>query len=71
MTRMNQPAPAAPEQLLYRVAEVAKLLSIGERTVYDLIYAGELQVKRLGRPGSKNPALRVTRASIDAYLARI
>lgn len=73
MTHMTEPVQAEPVQapLLLRVRDVATLLGIGERTVYDLIYAKELEVKRVGRPGSKNKALRVTRASIDAYLARI
>lgn len=68
---MTSPAPTAPAPLLMSAKDVAALLSIGLRTAYDLIYAGEFERKDIGAPGSKHKALRVTTASVHAYLERL
>lgn len=49
---------------LLRVNEVAQLLSIGRRTVYTLVAAGELPAVRVGE------RLRFRPREIDAYLER-
>lgn len=53
----------APPRLL-RVAEVAELLGVCERTVRRLIAGGELRHHRIGH------AVRVSEADLRAYLER-
>jgi excisionase family DNA binding protein len=42
-----QPAPSG--KLAYRVAEAAELLNVSVTTIYELVRAGTLPHKRLGR----------------------
>jgi excisionase family DNA binding protein len=46
------------------VSDTATALCVSERTVWRLIGLGELSVVKIGR------AVRVTRASVEAFLAR-
>lgn len=47
-----------------RIKEVAEQLAVSEQTVRKLIRLGKLDAIRIG-----NRALRITRESIDAYVA--
>lgn len=40
---------ATPDRLLYPVEEVATLLGVTGKTVWNLIYGGELTSRKLGR----------------------
>lgn len=61
----NGNAPDLPEDLrLLRRAEVEQLLGLGRTKVLELIRARELEPVRVGT------ALRVTRASVRAWIAR-
>lgn len=56
-----------PSQLqLLTVPEVAKLLSIGRTSVYDLINAKELEVVKIGRSGR----VRIPVISLRRYIER-
>lgn len=62
-------APAAAGQSVlkpYRVKQVAALLDVHPTTVYRAIGSGALVALRIGRG---NGGLRITRASLDAFLA--
>ena len=50
--------------LLLRITEAADLLAIGRSTVYELIAGEQLETVHIGR------AVRVTRASIEAFVER-
>jgi excisionase family DNA binding protein len=54
---------AAPAVEMLAPADVAKLLNVPEADVISLIMSGELKAKKIGS------SYRVTRASLDAYLA--
>lgn len=56
------PAAADPEPDFYTVGEAAKKLNISERTVYELIYSGELESNKFRR------ARRIPREALDAYI---
>lgn len=60
-----------PKPLFWTIAETATFLSIGTRTVYDLIYAGELPRIEIGVPGSKKPAVRIPVAAVEAYAQKV
>ncbi|MDW8482677.1 MAG: helix-turn-helix domain-containing protein [Meiothermus sp.] len=45
----DQPPQPAPGKLAYRVDEVAEMLSVSATTIYELVRAGTLPHKRLGR----------------------
>ena len=51
------------EQLIFTVAEVAKILKINRNFVYDLINNGLLKSIKLGRT-------KVTRTSLNDFLAK-
>jgi len=57
-------AAAAPGVELMGPADVAKLLGVPEADVMAIITSGELKAKKIGA------SYRVTRASLDAYLAQ-
>gem|GEM_PF-2169078 len=50
---------------LYRVTEVAEVLSVGRTKVYELINSGQLDAAKVGR------ATRVTRSSIVRFLSEL
>lgn len=52
---------------LYRVNEVASILSISKSTVYNLVKDGELKGHNI-RPGRKG--LRIVAASIEMYVKK-
>lgn len=52
---------------LLTVAEVCAMTRQSKTSVHREIEAGEFEVKRLGPKGG---SIRVTRASVDAYLVR-
>lgn len=52
------------ETKYYTPKEVAKLLRVNERTVLNLIAAGELKAHRVGRQ------YRISQEQLDEYLAR-
>lgn len=58
------PAAAASPTDLFAPADVAKRLGVSEADVMAVIEAGELKAKKIGA------SYRVTRASLDAYLAQ-
>jgi excisionase family DNA binding protein len=58
------PAAAASPTDLFAPADVAKRLGVSEADVMAVIEAGELRAKKIGA------SYRVTRASLDAYLAQ-
>ena len=64
MSTSDQPNGQGAAPLVLRVAETAGLLAVSPRTVWRLIGTGDLSVVRvLG-------SVRVTRASVDAFLKR-
>lgn len=50
--------------LVIRVEDAARLLGVTTRSIYNLMYAGEIESVKLGR------SRRFVLASIEAYLAR-
>ncbi len=60
-------SPWKAKKVLYRVAEVAELLSVHRDTVYTLVQIGEL-VCHNRTPGRSG--MRITGASIEAYVQR-
>lgn len=57
-------ALAEPEQVAYKVPHAAKLLDLGERKVWQLVYSGELESFTVGT------ARRITRQAILDYIAK-
>lgn len=55
--RGSQPEPAA----LLRVSEVAAIISISERWIWERIASGEIPVVRVGK------LVRIRRADVDAF----
>jgi len=58
----HQQSRSSPSALL-KVTDAARDLSVSERSLWRLISAGKLATVRIGR------SVRVTRASIDAFIA--
>ena len=55
------------KRALYRVDEVAEMLTCSRRKVYDLLSTGDLQAHhRDKRPGLRG--LRITAVSVEVYL---
>lgn len=52
------------ERVAFTVPDAAKAMSLGERTVWELVRTGELESVKVGR------ARRVTRATVLAFLER-
>ena len=52
-------------KLLFRVVEVAELLSIARSKAYAMVQAGELPSVRIGK------SLRVPAKALDEYVARL
>jgi excisionase family DNA binding protein len=61
MSKIPNPRPDQ-EPLAYRIRDAARLLSLSERTVWQLIKSGELPARRIGR------AILVTRTAIEEFL---
>ncbi|MGE3110105.1 MAG: helix-turn-helix domain-containing protein [Phycisphaerales bacterium] len=59
----NKPVPS-PSQRLLKLTEAADELSISARSAWRLVSRGDLQKVQVGR------AVRVTRESIDAFIAK-
>jgi excisionase family DNA binding protein len=57
-------APTADERLLVTVKEAADMLSVSPRTLYNLLYAGEIRSVKLAQ------GRRVVVASLRAYVER-
>jgi hypothetical protein len=64
---MTPPAPPRPDLGLLKVKDVATMLNVSVRTVYELIYSEVLDRKDIGPRGSKKPALRITVGSFRKY----
>jgi len=68
--QLEYPPPPTPPTtdpdtpLLYKVADAARLLAIGESVVYELIARGELDSLKIGH------SRRIERAAIERYIAR-
>jgi excisionase family DNA binding protein len=62
-SRRTQTTPESSPKLL-RINEAAHDLAVSQRTIWRLIAAGELEAVNIGR------AVRVTRASLDAFCER-
>ena len=58
------------DALVYKVSEVARLLNINIQTVHKLIRSGELLALDLRVQGSPQATWRITRASLEMYLAQ-
>ena len=52
----------APEPVLLRAEEVARMLGVGRSTVYELIVRGQLPVVRIGR------LVRVPAAALERWI---
>jgi excisionase family DNA binding protein len=50
------------QEVVYTIAEVARILKVSEQLVRGLIERGELKYKRIGRQ------YRITREMLDEYL---
>jgi excisionase family DNA binding protein len=66
--RATLPAPksqehAAERTLLLRVPEVGRILQIGRRQAWELVWRGELPAVRIGRR-----TVRVTRADLERFV---
>ena len=53
---------ATPEKRRYSVAEVAALLNVSKRSIYNLCSSGELKCVRIGTK------LRISKKSFDEWL---
>lgn len=58
----NGNAESAPERKLYTVIEVAGMLGVTDRKVWNLIYGGDLVARKLGRRVLVRPE------DLDAYV---
>jgi excisionase family DNA binding protein len=58
------PTPPTPHMLLVTVKAAAKMLSLGESTVYAMIAAGDLPYVAVGR------VKRIALSDIEAWIAR-
>lgn len=65
------PKPDGPDPVFWSVSEAAKRLGIGQRTAYDLVYAGELPRVEIGVPTSKRKAIRIPVAAVEAYAQKL
>lgn len=54
-----------PHHFTLTVGEVADHLRLSERSVYNLLKAGEIESFKIGR------SRRITRQALDAYIGRI
>ena len=59
---MRTTRPNDPEPLVYTVRELAKILKLSERKVWDLIRKGELKAYRVRR------SVRIRAADLDGFL---
>jgi excisionase family DNA binding protein len=55
-------APDKQSDVVYTIAEVARILKVSEQVVRQLVQSGELESKRVGRQ------YRITRDMLDRYL---
>lgn len=58
-------AVTAEQPLLYRVAEAAKMLAIGESALSELIARGDIESVKIGA------SRRITRDGLEAYVRRL
>lgn len=58
------PPPVPDDRLMYSVAQTARVTALSTRSIWRLIGLGELTTVKCGR------AVRITKASIDAFIAR-
>lgn len=63
------PVTLQPE--LYRIREAAAILAMSPRTIYSLIERGELTPVRLPSVGTKRAPVRIARAEVLAFVARL
>ena len=61
--KLSQVLYRAGEQV-YTTSEIAKMLKVGKRTIYNWIDNKELQCTRLG----SNGAIRVTEAALERFM---
>ncbi len=66
MVKAIQPKETAERPLLYSATQAARLMALSRATIYRMISAGELATVHAGM---KSKAMRITRASIDRWLA--
>lgn len=52
------------EELVYTIAEVARMLKVSEQVVRQLVLKGEIKSKKVGRQ------YRITRPMLDEYLSK-
>jgi hypothetical protein len=64
-TNDQHKTPASDERLLVTIAECRRMLSCSITTTYDLLRAGDLDGRRVGK------RTLITMASIVAYIARL
>ena len=57
-TSMTRPRP---ERLLYRIEEAAEAMGVGRSTVYEMVWAGELNTVRIGKRGQRVPVEEIKR----------
>lgn len=57
------PEPAAERTMLLRVPEVGRILQIGRRQAWELVWRGDLPAVRIGRR-----TVRVTRADLERFV---
>ena len=58
------------DALVYKASEAARLLNLNIQTVHKLIKRGELLALDLRVAGSPKATWRITRASLEMYLAQ-
>lgn len=57
------------DKLAYTVNEAAKLVSLSPRTLYELIYLGQIEAFRVKARGHKGKGkILVPRASLEAWI---
>jgi excisionase family DNA binding protein len=65
MTDATTAEPPASGRLLYKVRDVARLLSLGESKVWELVARGEIESVKI------DGARRVRPGAVEAYVERL
>lgn len=61
----NSPEGGQAPRVLYRIKEFAEITSLSQRTVYELIHAGQIKAVKVGR------STRITRSELDRFVAAL
>ena len=65
MSQARWPDESRPDPLLYKIADVADLLGLGQSKVYRLVRDGKLRAVRV------DGVIRIPRDSLESYVAAL